>query len=129
MKFDLIFPADYDALILKLKELRTLGKPMYAEVKRRQRKRTLDQNKYYWGVVIKSLSEHTGYTPGEMHEELLGAYVGWETRTFRGHTRLYPRRTSTTPETMETLDFAGLIEMGYKIGAELGIYIPSPEKA
>ncbi len=102
---------------------------MVVEIKRLQRKRTLDQNKYYWGVVIKALSEHTGYTPGEMHEELLGIYVGWEDRSFRGHTRAYPRRTTTTPETMETLDFAGLIETGYRIGAELGVYIPPPEKA
>ena len=33
-------------------------------------KRTLDQNAYYFGVVIPILSKYFGYEPEEMHEEL-----------------------------------------------------------
>lgn len=54
--------------------------------------RTIPQNKLYWGVYIKILSEELGYTSEEMHEELKykfnpkdskltpGARVGGSTR-------------------------------------------------
>jgi hypothetical protein len=32
--------------------------------------RSLQQNRYYFGVVVELLSAHTGYTPEEMHEAL-----------------------------------------------------------
>lgn len=32
--------------------------------------RTLPQNKLYWGIYVRILSEHFGYFPEEMHEEL-----------------------------------------------------------
>lgn len=32
--------------------------------------RTSRQNNYYWGVVVKMLSDEIGYYPKEMHEEL-----------------------------------------------------------
>lgn len=32
--------------------------------------RTLPQNNLYWGIYIVTLSEHFGYAPEEMHEEL-----------------------------------------------------------
>src|SRR5690606_13446660 len=36
----------------------------------RKQGRTLPQNAYYWGVVVKILSGHTGISPDEMHELL-----------------------------------------------------------
>jgi hypothetical protein len=30
--------------------------------------RSLQHNRYYWGVVIAALADHTGYTPNELHE-------------------------------------------------------------
>lgn len=32
--------------------------------------RSVQQNRYYWGVVVGILACHTGYTPEEMHEAL-----------------------------------------------------------
>ena len=88
-----------------------------------RKKRSGQSNRYYWGCVVGPLAEHTGYTPAEMHEEILGAYVGWETREVRGHIREFPRRTSTKPATMETMDFKGLIETGQRIAAEIGVML------
>ena len=40
----------------------TLGKP--------SKQRSNQENRYYWGVVIKLISEHTGYTADEAHDAM-----------------------------------------------------------
>lgn len=40
------------------------------EIKEYRKDRSNNQNKYYWGVVIKELCNHTGYNADEMHEVL-----------------------------------------------------------
>ncbi len=127
--FDLLTDADYAAILTRLCEWRDKLVRLNVTIKPYRKKRSVDQNAYYWGVIIKVLAEHTGYTPAEMHEEILGAYVGWESRTIKGHSREYPRRRTTFPDTMETVDFAGLIETGISIAIDLGIVIPQPEAA
>ena len=94
-----------------------------------KKRRSNDINAFYWTCVVTPLSEFTGFTVPEMHDEILGAYTGWETRTIHGHTREYPRRRSTFPETMETVDFMGLIQTGQAIAADLGVILPDQEKA
>lgn len=37
-------------------------------VSRKHAIRTLRANNYYWGVIVEVLSEHTGYTPDEIHD-------------------------------------------------------------
>lgn len=39
-------------------------------VARLQANRSPQANRYYWGVVIGALADHTGYTPNELHELL-----------------------------------------------------------
>src|SRR3990167_4359248 len=104
--------------------LRDKGGRWEVRVKPWRKKRGNDANRYYWGVIVRALAQHCGYTEGEMHDEILGAYVGWEKREVRGHVREFPRRRSTSPETMETMDFQGLILTGQQIAAELGIRLP-----
>ena len=49
-----------------------LGEDMKVEVTVRKwrRHRSLEQNRYYWGVIIDMLGNHFGYEPDEMHEAL-----------------------------------------------------------
>jgi len=118
------------SLAVFLRELERLvetGKRYRIRVKQWRRARSLQANAYYWSVVVPALADHCGYNEGQMHEELLGAYVGWEDRTVLGHTRAYPRRTTTTPETMDVVDFQGLIQTGQRIAAELGVVLPDQE--
>lgn len=42
----------------------------YLALKRRTTKRSEAMNRYYFGVVVKILSDHTGYETEEMHEYL-----------------------------------------------------------
>ena len=37
-------------------------------IERARATRSLEQNRYYFGVVLRLLSEHTGYTVDELHE-------------------------------------------------------------
>ena len=39
-------------------------------IEKRHATRSLQANRYYWGVVVHHISEHTGYTPEETHEAL-----------------------------------------------------------
>ena len=44
-------------------------------IERQHATRSLSQNAYYWGVVVQTLSEHTGFTPDEMHEVLKAKFL------------------------------------------------------
>jgi len=44
--------------------------PVNITVERRHATRSVQANAYYWGVVIKALSEYTGSTPDEIHQVL-----------------------------------------------------------
>ena len=44
--------------------------PVVLSLRRARATRSLEANAYYWGVVIKAISEHTGYTPDETHQAL-----------------------------------------------------------
>lgn len=37
--------------------------------------RTARANAFYWGVIVRRLSEHTGFTPDEMHEVLKAKFL------------------------------------------------------
>lgn len=46
------------------------GNSYVLEIKKAKDKRSLNQNKYYWGVVITLFSQQTGYTSNEAHQTL-----------------------------------------------------------
>jgi hypothetical protein len=46
------------------------GLQVEVEITRLVATRSLPANRYYWGVVVHALSQHTGYTPEEMHDWL-----------------------------------------------------------
>ena len=39
-------------------------------VRKRRKPRSDNENRYYWGVVVKILSDETGHLPDEIHEAL-----------------------------------------------------------
>ena len=125
--FNLLTDSDWNHFLDYLLNLRGKGK-LTVTIQKYRKKRSQDANAYYWACVVQPLAEHTGYTPNEMHDELLGTYYGWEQRTIKGHTREYPRRRSTTPQVADTLDFMGLIQTGQAVAAELGVRLPDQEE-
>ena len=37
-------------------------------LQRRRATRSIQANRYYWGVVLHHIADHTGYTPDELHD-------------------------------------------------------------
>jgi hypothetical protein len=72
-----------------------------------RKKRSIDQNGYYWGVVLKYLSFEAGYTSEEMHQLLKEKFLAYEKvnqktgqiDTFTGETKA-----------LNTLDFENYLE-------------------
>jgi hypothetical protein len=46
------------------------GKRIQLTVEKLKNTRTLQQNRYYWGVVVKLIAQHTGHDPEQIHELL-----------------------------------------------------------
>jgi len=44
--------------------------PVTLAIEREEATRSTQANAYYWAVVVKALTDHTGYTPDEMHDIL-----------------------------------------------------------
>lgn len=126
-RFILRDPPSWRECLDYLMELRDKGGKFEIRIKPYSKRRSTSANAFYHACVVEPLAQHCGYTHDEMHAELLGAYCGWESRAFHGHVREFPRWRSTTPETMETMDFSGLIETGQRIAAELGVKLPDQE--
>ena len=60
---------DFNDKIKQQKWLQSLnGKRIEMIIRPFRAKRTIPQNAYYWGVVLKTISKETGYTSEELHE-------------------------------------------------------------
>lgn len=82
--------------------------------------RSLDQNSYYWGVVISILCDYTGYEKEEMHEALKMKFLTIEPA------RGLPYTISTAD--LSTVHFNKYIEIIKRWASiEFGIFIPDPD--
>lgn len=98
---------------------RNEGRRMTVAVARETRDRSSPQNKYYWGVVIKMLSDWAGYEPEEMHEALKDRFLAMpDART--------GLRVSHSTAKMTTEKFSEYIEAVKRFAAENGVNIPEP---
>ena len=52
----------------KAREHYTKGKSITVYILDSKPVRSIPQNKYYWGVVLKTIADHTGYTSNEIHD-------------------------------------------------------------
>jgi len=88
-------------------------------------RRSKDQNAYYFGVVLKLLAEHTGYTVEEMHEICKYKFLGYDLKELEGEN--IPLINSSAK--LSTVDFMGYIEeiRGWA-ASELSVNIPDPNQ-
>jgi hypothetical protein len=61
---------DFDRQIGQMRDLE--GEIVFI---RRRATRSVQANRFYWGVVVELLSEHTGYTADEIHELLKAKFI------------------------------------------------------
>lgn len=102
------------------------------EIKEARRERSLDQNNALWGVAYPPLCEATGYEPDELHTALCCKFFGTVEVFVLGERLLRPRRTTTTNEhgerdVMDRAEFARFYDMVQRLGAEIGVDVPSPD--
>ncbi len=89
-------------------------------VRKPKKNRTLRQNRYYWGVVVKVLADHFGYTIDEMHEALKWKFLQKKDAPL-------PTVKSTTE--LSTVEFTDYLESVWRWAAtEYSVYIPDPDK-
>ena len=96
------------------------GKEVQISVGPVKRPRSDNQNRYYWGVVIKLLSETTGYLDTEMHDALRMLFL-------RDMNKLIPTLRSTT--SLTTAEFEEYLEKIRMWAAqEMNCVIPLPNE-
>ena len=83
--------------------------------------RSNPQNRWYWGVCIDLISEHTGFTPEEVHEILKHKFL--TPKSLMGE-QIYPSTTSLT-----TVEFKNYMEKIQRWASmELSVVIPDPNE-
>ncbi len=70
--------SELDSIYSKLLKYCKHGKSYVFEIKMAKAKRSLPQNKYYWGVIITLFSQQTGYTSNEAHQTLAGIHLKYQ---------------------------------------------------
>jgi hypothetical protein len=97
-----------------------MGKEFQIIARKKRKPRSLDQNSYYWGVVLNLICEHTGYTPDELHEALKRKFL--TKRNEHGLEFVESSANLTTTGMMEYLD--NVIKFAAE---ELDVVIPDPD--
>lgn len=100
------------------------GKVLAVTVERHSAKRSNNLNAYYWGVVVKTISEATGYEPEEVHELLASKFLPPREVVIGGERVTVRASTSKLP----TVDFMAYLEDCKRFAAVHleGLYIPEP---
>jgi len=98
-------------------------------VRRRRAARSIKQNAYYWGVCIQLVSEHTGYTPEEIHDIAKQMFIPKRLALADGNGEIRGEFVigGSTRE-MDTKGFNEFVERFRQWAAEdLDVVIPDPE--
>ena len=112
----------------KLYEVLKTRKPKVynIEIKEYRKDRSNNENRYYWGVVIKELCNHTGYNVDEMHQ-LLKAKFNPKELVFKQTGESVKIGGSTAD--MNTLEFETYLEQIRIFSlTELDVLIPLPNQ-
>ncbi len=90
--------------------------------------RTNPQNSYYWGVVIKTMSDSLGYTSQEMHEIIKHKFLT-QNDILKGRTgAVYVSHSKSTTE-LTTVEFEELMaDIRQWASIDLGISIQQPNE-
>lgn len=96
------------------------------------------QNRYWHGVIVKTLANEVGYEPDEVHEFMCGSWFGWKDKRVPKTPRnpegisSVPIRTTTRDadgkrSVLSKTEFMDLVDFAQRFAAARGIYIPDPD--
>lgn len=99
------------------------------QIEKKKTKRSNDQNKYWWGVVVKLIADWlrsygNDVTDNDVHEFLKMKYLGKREVTING--KPFERYRGTSELT--TIEFADMIAKVQRDFAEKGLIIPDPNQ-
>ena len=101
------------------------GKKVTIYVEKFKKKRSNEQNSFYWSVPVKMISEYTGYTNEEVHELLKSKFLGIKKIKIGGDE--IERGNTTT--NLTTTEYMAYIEDVQRWASEtLNLYIPDPSE-
>ncbi len=101
------------------------------EVKGYKSSRSIEQNRYYWGVVIDILANELWYTPEDMHKEIKKKFLIWN-ELFKQLEKQQQELllTAVTTTTLNTKQFEELMtNIRQWSSIKLSINIPTPNEA
>ena len=97
------------------------GKRVEVTVSKESKRRSTDQNSYYWGIVVKLVAELLGYTLDEAHSALKWLFL-------RKRADGMPDTVSSTTE-LTTAQFEEyMTSVRQWASTELGCWIPEPNE-
>ena len=99
-------------------------KDVVVTVKLVRNKRSLNQNSYYWGVVIKILAELTGYGGTEMHDILRAKFLSGSGEL--GNEIIKFSRSTTELDTSEFEEY--LTDIREWSSSMMDCFIPLPDE-
>lgn len=103
------------------------GKEVELSLGKRVRRRSSQQNKYYWGVVVKILSDELGLDMEEMHQALKMKFLRLEKKTKNQKVSLLVSARSTADlDTAEFEDYTDQIRRWAAV--EMNVQIPLPNE-
>jgi hypothetical protein len=94
-------------------------------VREAKKERSKSENNFYWGVVVKMIADHTGYTRDEAHAILKSMFLKVIVGRFE-----YVRSTKTL-NTSEMEEYLADIRQWASLPNEqggLGLYVPAPNE-
>lgn len=94
------------------------GNSYILQINRAKAKRSLNQNKYYWGVIVRLFSQATGYTSNEAHQTLAGYFL-----KYQKDKKWFVKSTTE----LDTKEFEGYAEQcRVFMWQELNVHVPLP---
>lgn len=106
-----------------LSETKKLNGIFAMKISRWKQPRSMNQNKYYWGVVIEGLAQHLGYESEELHDALRQKFLRVQSLDHR----LPPHAKSTTD--LNTKEFEEYVDKIRRFAdVELNYFIPLPNE-
>ena len=112
-------PFDYAKRLLS-----EIKKPIRILVVKKKKRRSLNQNSYYWGVVLKVIGDELGYFPEEMHQCLATMFLKRIIKI--GEECIETYRSTAKLKTGEFEDYLQKIRIF--ASSELGIFVPLPNE-
>ena len=97
------------------------GREVQVLIEPKKKRRSDRQNAYYWGVIIEILSDHTGYSPEEMHEALKSKFLGF-------YDKKTGLRVVSSSAEQDTVEFENYMSQIRAWASENDIFIPLPNE-